>query len=264
MPEQQTASGADLARQALANYRATAKTAPTANPRPRTTRRERGDGRDPVGLGAVLGRINTDQDWRLALTGGSILDQWPTLCPQFVDTVQPVSYDPERGRLDLRPASHAYAAHLRLLGGQLARQINDKLGKPAVRSIRVLPVGAIAAPATATMPDQHDQTPEPGPVITRETASPGYQRTLAEALAHKPARPADDPHIARARDDLNARIAHPTRREPQTAFTDAVAEQERLTAPEPADRLQASLAAARARAAQEQHGDVPKRLFGAA
>lgn len=264
MPEQQTASGADLARQALAGYRSNAKTAPTKT-RPRTTtRRERGDGRDPVGLGAVLGRINTDQDWRLALTGGSILDQWPTLCPQFVDTVQPVSYDPERGRLDLRPVSHAYAAHLRLLGGQLARQINDKLGKPAVRTIRVLPVGAIAAPAAATVPDEHDQAPEAGPVITRETASPGYHRALAEALAHKPAAPADDPRIARARDDLNARIAHPAQREPETAFADAVAEQERLAEHQPTDSLQASLAAARARAAQEQHGDLPKPLFGAA
>ncbi|MDX2870481.1 DciA family protein, partial [Streptomyces scabiei] len=126
----QQASGADLARQALAAYKASARTAPTTKPtRPKRKRAERGAGRDPQGLGAVLGRLTAEQGWTGGMNGGSILDQWAQLCPQYVGLVQPAHYDDTTGRLDLRPGSHTYAAQLRLLGGQLAKQINDKIGR---------------------------------------------------------------------------------------------------------------------------------------
>jgi len=264
---QQTASGADLARQAPAGYRANAKIAPTAKKKTRTMRPRRGDGRDPVGFGAVLARINAEQDWRLSLKGGSIIDQWPTLCPQFAEgTVQAVAFDAGRGRLDLRPASHAYAANLRLLGGQLCKQINDKLGQVVVRSIRVLPVGAIATTATEATDESAVPISTAVPAKTHETASPGYRHVLALHLEHKPAAPEDSPLVTAARARIDPAIAHPSRREPETAFADAVAETERVAADRNSgdadDVYQAALRMARAQKAG--HAPVVRRLFDTA
>lgn len=262
MNEQQPASGRDLARQALAQYKATARQNPSPVRKPRRrTRTDRTGGRDPIGFGAVLAGLNVDYEWGVALDGGSILDRWATLCPQFVDTVQPIAYDPNTGRLDLRPVSHAYAANLRLLGGQLCKQINDKVGKPVVRSIRVLPVGAITPPSAPQAAQEPSQ--DMGPVITRDTASPGYQRTLAIHQEHRgdPDRPAN-PHVAAALERQNQALRD--RREPETAFTDAVAGRGQLTEQQPTDSLEASLRAARARAAADRAGREPVRLFGAA
>lgn len=261
MPE--PATGRDLARQALAQYKASTWAVPSAKPPKKSVRRARrpGESRDPVGLGSVFQGLSDAPDWSAALQGGSVMDRWATLCPQFIDTVQPIAYDPNTGRLDLRPVSHAYAANLRLLGGQLCKQINDKLGKPVVKAIRVLPVGAITPP---NAPQAAQETPQDvGPVITRDTASPGYHRTLEAHQEHRatPDRTAN-PYVAAAVDRQNQALRD--RREPETAFTDAVAAHDQLTATEPAGSLEASLRAARARAAADRAGREPVRLFGAA
>ncbi|MFE4915897.1 DciA family protein [Streptomyces sp. NPDC056652] len=266
MTDQQTASGADLARQALAAYRTTANTRPGAGKQTRRTRSRRGaDGRDPVGFGTVLASLNANQDWRLSLDGGSILDQWASLCPQYADTIQPIAYDPDRGRLDLKPSTHAYAAQLRLLGGQLAKQINDKVGRDVVRSIRVLPVGAVSPTAPAREPGRPASAP--APVRTRDTASPGYQRTLQTHLQHKREPGPTNPLIREAIARSDRILAHPSRREPETAFTDAIAAAEQAAAQaaagQPVDSLDASLRAARARAERERAGGTQpvRRLF---
>ncbi|MFD5899073.1 DciA family protein [Streptomyces sp. NPDC060366] len=263
-PHMQPASGRDLARQALAQYKATAKHNPGAPARkkPRRTRTDRTNGRDPVGFGAVLAGLNVDYEWGVALDGGSILDRWATICPEvFRDTTQPVAFDAGRGRLDLRPGSYPAATQLRLLGGQLAAELNKKLGRGVVRSIRVLPVGAITAPDAPQ--DVQEPPQETGPVITRDTASPGYQRTLQAHREHRgdPDRPAN-PYVAAAVDRQNQALRD--RREPETAFTDAVAAADHLAEKQPADSLEASLQAARARAAADRAGREPVRLFGAA
>lgn len=269
MPEQPPV-GLDLARQVLAQYKATAKTQPAAK-KPTRRRVTRTDGRDPVAFGGVLANLNVDYDWKVALDGGSILDRWTTLCPQFADTVQPISFDADRGRLDLRPCSHAYGASLRLLGGQLAKQINDKVGRPVVRTVRVLPVGAIDAPAAAgARRDERDQAPEPGPVITRDNASDGYHRALQAHREHQAEGLPTNPLLATALARQDAVLAHPAYREPETAFTDAVAERERVAEPAPdgpADRAEAIHRAARAVAIAERAGNtspLPQQLFGAA
>jgi hypothetical protein len=185
-------SGKDLARQALAAYKATARTAPTTAPAKARHKRvtRRGDGRDPIRLAAAITALGADLPLGAGLAGGNLLDRWPELCPQYAGHVEPAAYDEQTGRLDLRPATHAYAAQIRLLGGQLAKQINDKLGRPTVRSIRVLPVGNLTA---VTAPLSTPDAGEPqGPVKTRETASPGYKATLEAALTHRrPHRPTD-------------------------------------------------------------------------
>ncbi|MFE6808620.1 DUF721 domain-containing protein [Streptomyces sp. NPDC057681] len=224
-------AGADLARLALANARAAAKTAPARTSRtgPGRTMR-RGTGRDPITLACVITELGADLPLEAGAAGGNLIDQWVSLCPQFADTVQLVAYDTDRGRLDLRPASHAYAAQLRLLGGQLAKQINDKLGRTVVRSIRVLPVGTV----TTRQPDiAPPAASDVAPVKTRDTASDGFHRTLEAHLTAKPEHQPVNSYLQAALARQDSGPAAPSRREAQTAFTDAVVETERVTTPEP-------------------------------
>ncbi|WP_399559544.1 DciA family protein (plasmid) [Streptomyces chartreusis] len=254
-------SGKDLARQALAAYKATARTAPTAGPaKPKRKRTLRtGDGRDPISFAAAIAGLGADVPLEAGVSGGNVIDQWPTLCPQYADTVQPVAYDTERGRLDLRPANYAVASGLRLLGGQLAKQINDKLGKPVVRSIRVLPVGNIDTPRAAAVPSDQPQTE--APVKTRDMASRGYQATLEAALAHRPERQPTNPYV------LEAMAAHEkalrAKRQPESEHREAVWEQldaEEKAGPAPGS-VEESLARARAYARQERAGHTPRRAL---
>ena len=234
-----TASGADLARQALAAYKATAKTAPASKPKLRTVKRNRGPGREPVGLGGVLGNTSTEQGWELSLKGGSILDQWATLCPDLVGRAEPVAYDAELGLLDLRPASPAYATQLRLFGGQLCKRVNDKVGRDVLRSIRVLPVGALANEGSSSRPAAVTPTAaaDPGPVKTRETASAGYRATLAAVCRSEPR--TVDPRVLEA----IARQNQDAAREPETAFAATVAAMEETVPAAIRDSERARLAA---------------------
>jgi hypothetical protein len=256
--------GADLARQALANARAAARTAPTngpGRPKPKRTLR-RGTGRDPISLADALTSLGADLPLEAGVAGGNVIDQWPTLCPQYAGLVQPMAYDEKTGRLDLRPGSPAYATQLRLLGGQLAKQINDKMGRPIVRAIRVLPVGNVDRTTTAA------PTPNPpdtdAPVKTRETASPGYRATLEAALAHRPDRQPTDPHLVFAAARQDRALANPANRERDDQFTDAVAEAERVAEPV-MDRSAAVRQAALARKRAEAAGTaLPRRVFDVA
>ncbi|MFG2676962.1 DciA family protein [Streptomyces sp. NPDC048445] len=215
------ASGQDLARLALAQYKASTKNQPR-QPRQSARRQVRsartGDRREPSGLGSVLTKLAGDLGWQPGVQGGDILDRWDELCPQYVDRIQPVHYDPERRVLELRPCSPAYAAQLRLLGGQLAKQINDKVGSEVVRAIKPLPVGAVAStspsrPAPTVAPD----TPVDAPLKTRDTASPGYQAALA---AVRPKVVTEVDALVAAAINRQARTAA---REPETVFADAAA-----------------------------------------
>ncbi|MGW7398098.1 DciA family protein [Streptomyces cyaneofuscatus] len=230
------ASGADLARLALQAARAAAKTRPAMQPRLRTARPMRGERRDPTGLGNVLGHLTTELGWQAGMNGGDILERWPELCPQYVGRIEPVHFDPQAGRLDLRPASPAYATQLRLLGGQLCKQINDKLGENLVRSIRVLPVGPLA-----TTPARTATAPGPvtvqQPVRTRDTACDGYKEALA--AIRRAELTTTDPKVAAARDEQTRTMA----REPETAFTEAARAAEELAGPQLSDSERARRAA---------------------
>ncbi|NUP35748.1 MAG: DUF721 domain-containing protein [Streptomyces sp.] len=213
-------SGRDLARLALAQYKAAAKNRPTISAKPRAKRSQshHGTGRDPIGLGAVITRLSEDREWKTGVAGGDILDQWPQLAPDLAGKVAAVHYDPDLGRLDLRPASHAYGAQVRLIGGQLAERINTKLGGAPVRTIRVLAPGPIdpgGAPA--------GQQPSAGrhaaaaPVRTRDDACPGYHQTLDAINRTPPA--GQKPRLQR--EYGVGEYAH--LREAPEKFTDAVA-----------------------------------------
>nr|WSX25497.1 DUF721 domain-containing protein [Streptomyces tubercidicus] len=183
-------SGPDLARQALASWKATAKkTAATGATKPRKKRHAQyGDGRDPVGLGTVLSRIGEENEWKVGVQGGSLTDQWATLCPELVGHAEPAGLDPATGRLDLRPGHHTAATQLRILGPQLVTRLQQK-GVP-VRTIRVLRVGPLTTKAPA-MPDSPAPQPE-APIKTRADASPGYRDALVAAQAGKATRPSTE------------------------------------------------------------------------
>lgn len=263
----QRASGADAARQALAAWKAgrTPGQAP-AKKKPRRIREDRTGGRDPIGLAALLGRINDEQGWAIGLTGGNLIDQWAALCPdRYRGHLEPVAFHTEQGQLDIRPDSHAYATELRMCAPILVRELNQKLGRIAVRNIRVLTVGAVAntpRPETERPPLEQPAAP----VRTRDTASPGYRQALETALAHKPDRTRHlNPIAAAAIDRQNQALTE--HREPEEAFTDAVAEQERLEAlaerQQSADPLEAAVRAALAY--KHSGGSTPpvRRLFEA-
>jgi hypothetical protein len=254
------ASGADLARQALAAARASARQSPVSDrkQRTRTTRAARSSGRDPVGIDGILKRLSEDQDWNTGLDGGSILDRWQTLCPTaLAHLIRPEGYDPDRGLLTLRPAHHAAATQARLVQQQLVAHLNAQIGRPAVRAIRVLAPGSGTEPAA--MPPRHAEPP--APVKTRETASAGYRQAFAAVQEHKPNRQPTDPYLleAIARQEAAARA----NRQDDSEHRDAAWELDRLAAAKAAEK-EASRQAAIARARDEKAGRNPRRLSGAA
>ncbi|MEU9615891.1 DUF721 domain-containing protein [Streptomyces sp. NPDC048209] len=258
---EQPASGADLARLAFQAARAAAKTKPTTQPKLRTVRPARGERRDPAGLGNVLGHLTTELGWQTGMNGGDLLERWPDLCPQYVGRVEPAHYDPQARRLDLRPSSPAYATQLRLLGGQLCKQINDKMGRDVVRSIRVLPVGVLLGEECSSrpVPGNPAAAVDPGPVKTRDTASEGYKATLAAVRRATPR--TVDPRVLEAMHSQQRDAA----REPETTFAATVAAMQDL-APAAAGTDEAE--AIRKAAIQRKYGAADSRLprtaFGAA
>ncbi|MGW4270783.1 DciA family protein [Streptomyces seoulensis] len=253
-------SGADLARQALAAARANAKTRPAPGPKSRrATRTTRGTYGDPQGLGGVLQRLTAEQGWEDNLGGGNLIDQWTTIAPtELATTVQPVSYDADRGVLEVRPSSPAYATQIRLFQHQLVQHLNRQLGRPAVRAIRVLSAGHVS-----TDTDMPAPRPEPEePVKTRETASAGYQAALDAALTHRPDRTPANPYIAEA--IARQEVALRANRQAEDEHRDAVWEIDRLTTAH-IDQAETVRRAAIARARHERvGGDTPRRLLGAA
>ncbi|MCX0241829.1 DUF721 domain-containing protein [Streptomyces drozdowiczii] len=122
-----------------------------------------------------------DRAWDVPAAGGSILDQWPAtaaaLSPKLAAHAQAVAFHAETGQLDLRPDSPAYATQLRLISSQIVAAANDAVGTQAVRTVRVLAVGATApapreagAAPTAAAPEAL--------VKTRDMAPPGFHRAL--------------------------------------------------------------------------------------
>ncbi|MFD7867993.1 DciA family protein [Streptomyces sp. NPDC059783] len=252
MTEQPTPSGQDLARLALAQYKASTKNQPSQprqSAKPRRAARTQ-NRRDPVTFSDAVSLLAGDLGWQRGVQGGNVIDRWAELCPQYVDRIQPVHYDPERRVLELRPCSPAYAAQLRLLGGQLAKQINDKVGSTVVRAIKPLPVGEVTA-ATPSRPDHAGASvASVAPVKTRDNASPGYRAALAAI------RPKADTRL----DELvTAAIDQQTRnaaREPEHIHTDAIAALEALHAGQELTRSET----VRQAAIQRKHGgDRPVR-----
>jgi hypothetical protein len=254
-------SGVDLARIALHQARAAAKKRGDTEARaPRRRRQQiaRRDGREPSGFAAVLQGLMADRAWELPAAGGSVLDSWPDIAaavsPQLPDHVGAVAFHPATGQLDLRPDSSAYATQLRLISARIVATANSTVGTDAVRTIRVLPVGAAPQPRTTEPAPAAPAGPE-APVKTREMASEGYRQALAAHQAAAPARRVD-PGIAEAVERQTRAMRELSRR----AFPEPEASSQEQPAPIQVARIQrrreadATHAAALRRARAEREG----------
>jgi predicted nucleic acid-binding Zn ribbon protein len=194
-------TGVDLARVALAAAKKAAKERGDRAPAKRTVKRRpaaRGGGRDPMGLGTALTYLVTERGWETPAAGGSVMDQWRTIAtPEVADNLRAVGFDKTTGRLDLVPATNAWATQARLISAELIRQANAVVGTEAVRQIRVLSVGSRIPAAAEPAPAPPAPAPR-GEVRTRESASAGYQRARS-ALATAPVEPSRGP--VRTRED---------------------------------------------------------------
>ncbi|MGW2050769.1 DUF721 domain-containing protein [Streptomyces sp. NPDC001858] len=175
-------SGVDLARVALRAALETARknggNTRTPKPKPRTTSVVRRDGREPMGLGAAIGALVTEQAWELPAAGATLRQQWEAIAPELARHVMAVGYDPDFGRLTVCPESAAWATKARLEQTRIIAAANTSAGRTVVRSLRILTPGSVP---TLTPDDAAPEVPAPptGPARTRETACDGYRRTLA-------------------------------------------------------------------------------------
>ncbi|MFD4171653.1 DciA family protein [Streptomyces albidoflavus] len=183
-------TGVDLARVALNAARAAAQrqgAETTVQRRPRrSTIIHTRTGREPLGLGAAIERMLAERGYTAPAAGGTLCDQWPdiaaTIAPTLARHTTATSFDADSGRLDLRATSTAYATQARLMATPLTNAANHHLGRPLVKTIRVLNPNA-----RSIDPTQVEARPAPAPrglVRTRETASSGYREALAAHQAH--------------------------------------------------------------------------------
>lgn len=257
-------SGVDLARFALLAARAAAKNRPAQPERKKKTGPGRSTVRtssgDPLALGAAITRMMGDRGWEPPETGGSILDQWPTIAPELVGKVTAERFEHDTGVLHLRPSSPTYATQLRLFQAQTLRRIHEKTSSRTVRALRILAPGQTLA-ATEPGLDRAPAAVLEAPVRTRDDGCPGYQDARAVVLEHRPEQPPVDPYVEEAmrRQEAALRAGRP----PETEHRDAVWAQddaERKATPAPGS-MAASEAAARAVARQARAGRAPRRAF---
>ncbi|MEV4560871.1 DUF721 domain-containing protein [Kitasatospora sp. NPDC049285] len=195
MNPQDEPRGIDLARLTLRRAQADAAKRPAGAAKARAPRRAavRSADRDPVGLAAALGGLVEQHAWNAPLSGGAVTDLWPRAAGDLAAHTTAVAFDHATGRLDVQADSPAYATHLRHFAAHLVAEINALHQQPAVRSIRVLAERG-GRPTTAPSPGTGTTAPDrrpPGPLRTRENASPGYQRALAQLQAARARVPAD-------------------------------------------------------------------------
>jgi predicted nucleic acid-binding Zn ribbon protein len=258
MTETPQLSGVDLARVALRAAKVAAQkngAGRTAQPKPRTARVVRRDGREPMGLGAAIGALVTERAWELPAAGASLRARWEAIAPEFAGHVVAVGYDADSGRLTVCPESAAWATKLRLEQARVVQAANESAGRAVVRGLRILTPGSV--PVTETDGVAPAAAPK-GPVKSRESACEGYHRALA---AHQevavPSRV--DPAIAEAVERQNRAMRELSRRafpEPEVVSDDAPAPIEAVRAQRRQESEKTRLAALR-RARRERAGQTP-------
>jgi predicted nucleic acid-binding Zn ribbon protein len=96
-----------------------------------------GTGRDPLGLGKVVGRLVAERGWTSPVAVGSVMAEWATLVgPEISAHCTPESFTDTT--LHVRCDSTAWATQLRLLSISLLEKFRTELGDGVVTSIKVL------------------------------------------------------------------------------------------------------------------------------
>ena len=94
-------------------------------------------GRDPLGLGKVVGRLVAERGWTSPVAVGSVMAEWPALVgPEIAAHCTPESFTDTT--LHVRCDSTAWATQLRLLSISLLEKFRTELGDGVVTSIQVL------------------------------------------------------------------------------------------------------------------------------
>ncbi|MDX3697326.1 DUF721 domain-containing protein [Streptomyces europaeiscabiei] len=213
MTQNQQLSGVDLARVALRAAKVAAQKnggGRTVQPKPRTTRVIRRDGREPMGLGAAIGALVTERAWELPAAGATLRQRWAAIAPELAGHVAAVGYDADSGQLTVCPESAAWATKTRLERTCIVDAANEAAGRMVVRALRILAPGSV--PASEPDDDALIGPDAPtGPAKTREAACDGYRRALA---AHREAAPQSraDPGIAEAAERQNRAMRELSRR----------------------------------------------------
>ncbi|MFF2026741.1 DciA family protein [Streptomyces sp. NPDC058171] len=211
-------SGVDLARQALTAAREAAKKngARTTKPKRRTTTVVRRDGREPLGLGAAIGRMMTERGLAAPTAGGTVLANFDAILtaavPELAGRVQATAFDADTGRLDLVPDAPAVGTKLRWSAPKLLAAVNERVPNAHVRALNVLaPAPMRTGPAIAA-----DVAPAPLPTVPaapveRRPPPDGYRRAIE---AHRQAVPPSrtDPGIAAAVERQTASMRELSRR----------------------------------------------------
>ncbi len=182
-------SGFDLARQALVAAREAAKkngATRTRKPKRHAGTVVRRDGREPLGLGAAIGRMMTERGMVAPAAGGSVLTAFDAILaasvPELAGRVQAVAFDADTGRLDVVPAAPAVGTKLRWSAPKLIVAANGRIPDANVRALHVLapapvkpgPATTAAAPALPAVPVERRPPPD------------GYRRAIE---AHRQAAP---------------------------------------------------------------------------
>ena len=110
---------------------------PAARGEPAGSRQFHGTGRDPLGLGKVVGRLVAERGWSSPVAVGSVMAQWAVLVgPEISAHCTPESFTDTT--LHVRTDSTAWATQLRLLSSSLLEKFRTELGDGVVTSIQVL------------------------------------------------------------------------------------------------------------------------------
>ncbi len=137
-PAPPAASGADLARQALARAKAEARER-GAVPRgaPRSRRRGRFRSRnEPQLFGDAVRTWLIDHGWQEQVAIGGVFGRWPDIVGAFnAEHLQPESFSD--GELVVVADSPTMAAHARAMVRDLLRRLNEELGEGTVIAIKV-------------------------------------------------------------------------------------------------------------------------------
>lgn len=186
-----SSSGADLARIALRQARENARRngAKVAKPK-RTTRRSRGDGRDPLPLAGVMQQLLVDNGWQNEAEGGNLIHRWPAIVgEERAAHWRAVKYDEPTRTLTVVCESDSWAKMLSLVSRQLVADVNQAMKPGTLATIKVRKAGYQASvppePAVEADPVTQTRTLPPSAPLPSEYAE--IRARLREAKAQRDA-----------------------------------------------------------------------------
>ncbi|POM26278.1 hypothetical protein BTM25_06720 [Actinomadura rubteroloni] len=142
-------SGADLAREALAQAKADARKRGTLpgqgkkRARVPAPGRMPGRGGDPRPFGGAIRDLLADRGWEQRAAVGGVFGNWPGIVgPVLAEHTRPERF--EDGELVIAADSPTWATQVRSLAAQLVRRLNQELGQGTVKRVKV--VGPATAP----------------------------------------------------------------------------------------------------------------------